>query len=409
MNLPSLPSLPSAPTFPAISNLPQVTIPSIDTGAFTSGPSDAVATADIYKLKSAMGGASPITSIQELNLTNDSSLFSSDLAPGGASDFLSKLEGGNLGFDKDLLTGRILGTNSDFKSTFNELNDAMKKGALLSTYKDKASGLMTTINGVSSMVNSAKISDVRSLGNFINKYTNSKIFSGKDSGAISGLLGSVITTSSNLGISGAFKAIADTVNDTGIVGRVTRGLLPVVLKNSDPKLLRDISSSSAGKLINVFSPGFTQNFTKAFTYRGNRGTQLNTFEDVFHSMENIDSQWNVLQRGSGSTALNLLAIVGGSKDFQNLLMTGVKHWATEKARGNSTPVPIDPLYALASAFSETTIDQAIARDFPHVALLSRYNARLPRKNGLPAGMKSAQQKATDARLLVGSVASLLGL
>jgi hypothetical protein len=402
-----LPSLPKVPTFPAMSSLPDVTIPSIDTGAFTSGPLEEVATADFYKLT----GGAKITSIQELNLNLDSnSMFDFSLAPGGAKDFLTKIESGALPFNNDLLMGRIQGVADENKGLMSGLTDAMKKGAALATFKDKGAGFLVNIGGQFSSVNPANMKDVRALGGFINKYTGTKIFSGKDSGAMSGLLSTVIGKASDLGVGGAFKAITDTVNDTGIIGRVTRAVLPIALKNSDSKLLREMTSGPAGKLINVFSPGFTQNFSRAFTYRGNSGKSLNSFEDVFHSFESIDSQWKFLSReGSGDPALNLLSLVTGSRDFKNLMMTGVKYWATEKANQRPTPVPIDPLYALASTFHETTVGQAISRDFPKVALLSVYNAKLPRKNGLPAGMRGNQRNnVRDARLISGSIGALLG-
>jgi hypothetical protein len=411
-SLPALPAIPTIPTFPALANLPATQIPTLALGSFETGPLEELATADIYKLKSSLtGAASPITSIQELNLKLDTDSLGVKLDAGIATDFLSKMESGYLSFDKDLLTTRILGTSTDFKSTFNELNDAMKKGALLSTFKDKANFLTTTIGGVQSMVNSANIRDVRSLGNFINKYTNTKIFSGQDKGALAGLLGSVITTSSNLGISGAFKAITDTINDNGIIGRVTRGVLPIVMKNSDSKLLREIVSSPAANLINVLSPGFTRDFSRAFTYRGTRAKTLTSFEDIFHSFEKVDSQWSMLNRGgSGSTALNLLTLVSGSKDFQNVVMTGVKYWATEQAKGNQAPVPVDPMYALALSYSEVTVSQAIQRDFPKVALLNSYNHHTANRQGTASGLRRPKNNSVvDPRILKNSLAGFFGL
>lgn len=403
-----LPSLPKMPTFPAISNLPEVTIPSIDTGAFTSGPLEEVATADIYKLT----GGAKITSIQDLNLNLDaSSMFDFSLAPGGAKDYLTKLESGALPFNNDLLMGRLQGVADEGKGLMSGLTDAMKKGAALATFKDKGGNLLVNLGGQFSKINPANMKDVRALGGFINKYTGTKVFSGKDSGALSGLLSTVIGSASNLGVGGVFKTITDTVNDNGIIGRVTRAVLPIAMKNSDSKLLREMTSGPAGALINVFSPGFTQNFSRAFTYRGgNRGTKLNSFEDIFHSFENMDSQWKFLSReGSSDPALNLLSLVTGSKDFKNLMMTGVMHWATEKAAQRPTPVPVDPLYALAMTFHETTVGQAIHRDFPKVALLSVYNAKLPRKNGMPRGMRGNQRSnVADARLISGAVGALLG-
>lgn len=410
MELPKIPGLPALPSF---GEIPPMSSPTIAEGSFATGPNDDVATADIYKLKSAMGGGiKPITSIQELNSLVDKSTFSLNLSADVAADFMSASNGEPI-FDKDLLTARLLGASSEFKASFNELDAMLKKGALTNAFKDKASALMCTINDTKSMVDSANIGSVKALGSFINKYTGKSIFSGQDKGAIAGLLGSVVTTASKLGISGAFTSLVSTVNDNGIMGRITRAVLPVALKNSDTKLLRELSSSNTGKLINVFSPGFTQNFSKAFSYRGDRGIggggSLNTFEDIFHSFENIDSQWSILQRGGdGNTALNMMSIIGGSKDFQKLVMTGVKYWETEKREGKTPPVPVDPMMILAGGFSEITVGQAIKRDFPRVALLSVYNGRIKR-GGLPAGSRNSLNSSyIDPRTIKGTLGALFG-
>lgn len=385
----------------------------IASGSFSSGPNDDVAAADVYKLKSSFGleAVNTITSIQELSASIGRSIFDMRLSAGAASDFISKA-GEGLSFNKDLLTNRILGTNSEFKASFNELSEEIKKGALSSTFKDSADSLMCVVNNTRSMVNSANIKDVRALGNFINKYTGSSIFSGQDKGAISGLLGSVITTASNFGISGAFTAITDTVNDTGIIGRITRAVLPIAVSNSDTRLLREIATGPAGSLINVFSPGFTQSFSKAFTYRGDRSRNLNSFEDIFTAFENIDDKWSTLKRGEGeNTAVNILSLMGSSRDFQNLVMTGVSYWVTEQNAndGKTPPVTIEPMLVLASAYGEITVEQAIRRDFPKVALLSVYNARLPRRSGLPSGTRNPHNSNyIDPRTIKSSLGALFG-
>lgn len=409
MDLPSLPSF-------GIPNLPTPNIPVIPTlakGTFSGGASDDTVTADIYKVTSAIDSAQDtvITSIQDLELKIDEQLLGVKLAAGQAADFLKKVKD-ELVFDKDQLTQRLLGTNSEFRGMYNDLNDKLKQGAMLKTYaQKKASSLVCTINDTKSMVDSAKIGDIRALGNFINKYTGSPIFSGQDKGALSGLLGSVITTASDLGISGAFKSIADTVNDNGILGRVTRAVLPIALRNSDTSMLRDLAGSKAGKLINVFSPGFTQSFSKAFVYRGDRGHTLTSFEDIFTAFNNVDSSWDQLARGGdGNSAVNLLSLVGGSNDFSNLLMTGVRYWATEQSNNRPTPVRVQPVYGLASVYREVTVGDAVRRDFPQVALLSLYNDKLPKQSGNVAGSRSLNNSnAIDPRLVKGSLAALLGL
>lgn len=413
MALPSLPTLPSVPTFPAMQNLGQVAIPDIATGSFTGGPSDTVATADIYKIKSSMGpSATPITSIQDLSLVPDSKTLGSIMNGVPATDYLSKLESGAIpSFDKSLALTRVVGTDNSFKAAFNEFNAAMKKGALLSTYTDKLTKMTLNIAGITGVVSTAKAGEVKALGSFLNKYTGKQIFSGKDGGALSSLLGTAITTSSNLGVPGAFKALTDTLNDNGVIGRISRAVLPTVLRNSDSKLLREMTSSPAASLINILSPGFKQNFSKVFQSRSMGASKpLNSFEDIFYSFEKMDSQWDRLSRGGGdNTALNLLSLASGSRDFQSLVMTGVKYWTTEQAKGNKAPVRVDPLYALGMAFPEVTVGQAIHRDFPKVALLSVYNGRLKktRANGLPVGT-TATKKATDARLLTGALSALFG-
>lgn len=419
MELPSIPPIPSLPSFPALPKIPTIgfelpmSAPNLATGAFSGGPKDDLAAVDIYKVKSAFGQKStkPITSIQELSAFVDKANFDLTLDAGIATDFMSKSLG-KVAIDKDTLTNRLLGTNSEFKSCYNELNDALKKGALLSTVKDKANKLMCTVNDTKSMVNSAKIGDIKSLGGFLNKYTGTKTFSGQDKGALSGLLGSVITTSSNLGITGAFKAITDTITDKGIIGRITRAILPIALKNSDTKLLKELTGGAGASLVNIFSPGFAQTFSKAFTYQGDRSKSLDSFEDVFTSIKNIDGDWDILTRsGSEGPALNLLSLMGGSKDFQNLTMTGVKYWAAEqnKPGGLVPPVPIDPMYALAAVYREVTVGRAIARDFPRVALLNLYDGKLPTRSGLPSGTRNSRNNhVMDARLVSGAFGALFG-
>jgi hypothetical protein len=405
----SIPKFSGMPELPKLGEIAPMSAPELASGSMSCGPNDDVATADIYKLKSAMGGKGikPITSIQELNAEISSSF---ELMPniGGAADFMSTANGA-LVFDKELLTNRILGTSGEFRASFNELNAQLKAGTLMSTFKDKASKMSCRIGDTASLINSSDIGSVKALGSFINKYTGKPLFSGQDKGAIAGLLGSVVTKASDLGISGAFTTLASTVSDNGIIGRMTRAVLPLALKNSDTKLLRELSDSSAGSLINVFSPGFTQNFSKAFTYRGNNSGSLGTFEDVFTSFGNVNSQWSTMERGnSGNVALNLASLIGGSTDFQKLISTGIKYWETEKRGGKTPPVPIDPMMLLANIFQEVTVGNAIHRDFPKVALLSVYDGRLKRDGNYIGTRNNLNSNYLDPRTANGIVGALFG-
>lgn len=390
-------------------------IPKLAGGSFSSGPKDDIATADVYKIVSAVnGGKSPITSIQELNASAalGSGLYGIDISESQAADFLSKGVDG-LNFDSDLLTSRILGTSSEFRNSIGELTQGMKNNALASTFKDQASKLSCTVGDVNGMVKSANIKEIGALGRFVNEYTGSKVFNGKDSGAIGGLLGSVVQKASQLGVPGVFTSLTSTITDNGIITRMAKSVLPFAISGSDTRLLREITGGPAGKLVNVFSPGFTNNFSRSYQYSGNGayGSQ-NVFSDVFKVYENVDSNWDVFDRNDlGGSALNLAMLVGGSRAFQNLVITGVKYWNTESNKPTPNPpvgFKFDPLYAIATAFPETTVSQAIQRDFPKAALLSVYNGRLKRASGSPVGLRQAKPNVVDPRLIGSILGGLFG-
>lgn len=391
-------------SMPDIPNFSSLNSPRIANSIFSTGAKDEVATADVYSLITGAGNEKTITSIQMLDALPDTSLFDK-LDGSNTADFLAKAKDG-IKFDESILTNRLLGTQGEFKLNFGMLTEEMKKGALTDTYRDKAKYVLSTMGETNSLVKAAKINDIKALGNFVNKYTNTKVFSNTDKGALSGLLGSVVKTSSDLGISGVFTTLVNTVNDKGIVGRMTRTILPIVSRNSDSKLLREMSSGPAGQLINVFSPGFTQSFSKSFTYNGTNTKTLSSFEDVLTSFTNIDANWDTIARGNeGNQATNLWSLLGSSKDFQNLLIAGVSYWAKRENK----PVAINPMHALAAAYQEVPVGKAITRDFPRVALLNLYNGKLPRNNGVARGMRTGNNMSVvDPRLLSGALGTLFG-
>lgn len=403
--LPSLPTLPTIPSLmPEIPTFPQINSPKIADSIFTSGLDSKVVVGDVYNLTTGAKGTSPITSIQELNLEAETSFFGK-LDGSSPAEFVAKLKEG-LEFDVDKLSARALGTSSAVKGSWSDLTDATKRQAMVATFKDKTKYVTTTIGQTKSLVNTAKSGDVRALGNFVNKYTNSPVFSNSDKGALGGVLSSVVSTSSKLGISGVFTTLTSTLNDNSVIGKMTRTLLPTVVANSDSKLLKEMTTGDSAKLINVFSPGFTQNFSKAFSYRGTNTKSLTSFEDIVGSFGNIDKKWDSIERGKeGNTATNLWSLVKGSQDFQNLLITGVSYWAAKEKAGVTPPVGINKMFALATVFSEVSVGRAIARDFPKVSLLSAYNTKLPTKNGLANGTRSASKKAVDPRLLKSGLAN----
>lgn len=419
IEFPTIPSLPTLP-LPDLSNINDlvnsvkvpsginIKLPNLTPSIFSTGPKEAAAAPDIYSLITGTSGRDPITSIQGLDLMPDTSLF--DKLDGSSTlDFLDKAKQG-IKFNADGLKDRITGLTGDLKASFNGMSDKLKQGAMLDTFKDKAKFALATVKDTRSLINVAKTGDLKALGNFVNKYTGTAVFSGKDKGALGGLLSSTVKLASDTGLSGVFSTIASTVSDNGVIGKITRATLPYVVKNSDSKLLKELASGKANKLIDVFSPGFSKDFSKAFTYKGSNVKSLSSFEDIIGSFQSINSGWDVLSRGPiGNTATDLRILSASSKDLQKLLLTGVSYW-NKKQRDNPAtvpPVPPKPMFMLSGMFPEITVGAALKRDFPKVAMLSLYNSKLPRPAGKVAGTRSPKKVNTiDVRLASGVLGAL---
>lgn len=417
--IPTLPTLPTLPSLPTLPTLPSFTIPEINldsimgapklaASVFTTGVKESVATPDIYKTITGISGRSPITSIQALDLKPDTSLFDS-IDGSETAAFLAKAKEG-IKFDTSVLTDRINGATGDLKASFGGLTTAMKKNSLIDTYKDSAKYVLTTVKDVNSLVKITKAGDARAIGNFVNKFTGTEALKNIDKGAVGGVLSSVIKTSSNLGIGNVFTTVTSALNNKGTTNSLTRTLLPTVVKNSDSRLLNELANSSGAKLIGALSPAFSKDFSKNYTFNGTNTKNLSSFDSILGSFKNINNDWDKRTRGtSGNTATDLWSIASGSKDFQKLLFTGISYWTKEQKKNPATvpPVPINPMHMLVSKFSEVSVGAAIRRDFPKVALMSLYNAKLPRKNSLVNGTRPLNNtQLLDPRLL-GSVLSKL--
>lgn len=340
-------------------------------GAFTAGPKDNVAAADVYKLTSS--AKKTINSIQDSVGALDTSIFSSFGKDIG--DMMSKV-GDSISFDSTAITDRIMETSANIKNGFRELTGSMKDSALVTTFKDKSKELSCMIGDYKSMAAKANVRDVNALGRFVNEYTGTKIFSSGDKGALAGVLGAVVNKSSELGVTGVFTKLTSTLTDNGLIAKVVKTVAPIALKNGDMKLLRELSSSPAGKLINVFQPGFTNTIARTFSQTNySKRASFNTYEDFFTAIGNVNDQWDVLERGNGDTAVNIFSLLGGSKDFQKLLLSGVTYFATQENR------PDKPEYALATIYTQTTVYQDIKRFFPSTVIIDlekpSYNRMLP--------------------------------
>ncbi len=348
--------------------------PSFTNGSFSTGPDDKVAAVDVYDAEFAADGAAVINSVQDLggglidtikDLLNTSKL--------GISSFL-EIKNDLAKFDPKKLTDRLMLSSGDFRASMSELSAGIKNNASLTLLKDKADAVMCTVNDYRSKVSGAQAQSVNQLGSFINSYTKTSIFKASDSGAVGSILGSVIGKASDLGITGAFTSLTATLKDNTILNKTVKALLPIALRNSDIKLLKEMSNSPAAKLINVISPGFSSAVAGYYkgTGAGKTGA-ISDWRDLTTTLSNVNSQWDKAQRGNGTTATNIVGLMGGSKDFQKLIVTGVS------ALNGGNPKAREKNYALASVYPKTSVADQFKKNFPAVVSLALSGSQKTRK------------------------------
>lgn len=343
----------------------RLSLPTIASGSFATGPDTLVEAVDIYAKEFAKDGAPIINSIQDLATgLKDTIRDLISASTSGLDDFL-KIKDSIAEFDPKALADRVLLASSEFRSSVSELGKDIMNGVGLNVLKTKAQDVMCTVNDVRNIVSGKDMASINKLGSFVNQFTGTNLFRSNDTTALGGLLSTVVGKASDLGITGVFTSLTSTLTDNSLINKTVKTLLPIALRNSDIKLLKEISGSPAAKLINVFAPGFSNSL--ASYYRGTgygKGNTLNSWTDLVHTLANVDQQWDRISRGGDGLATNLMMLLNGSRDFQKLLITGVNSFTDDdnKARQKN--------YALARTYKKTTVEEELAKHFPNVALLS---------------------------------------
>ena len=338
---------------------------------FSSGAKDALATLDVYKAK----GTSVVTSIQDLSKAVG---FDVSKLLGGKSNKdlqgVLSIAAGAIKVNKDELTTRLLGANSKLTSAFRSLSDGAKD-AMGDTF-DSLKSIRTTINGVTSVVNSSDFTSLQGLGNFLGQYTkNDQLFSFEDTDGMSSMMCGLVEEGSNLGISNVFSTITDGIVDRELLQQLTTKSVPKLLQTGDVLGLLDISDSKVGSSLKGLFPNFAADLTKNFRQKvnGELRDDLGMFAKATSLLFNVDSQWDSLVRENGAdTAVNIFALMATSRDFQELVATGVKALADDDPK---------KMYLFHNLFQKTTVEDELRRNFPRVALLTKAKNRVDKKRG----------------------------
>ena len=354
---------------------------------FSTGPKDNLAAIDPYKTKP---GNKPINSIQALSekLGIDiGGIFGNLNAAAALGSVIKIAGGGSVAFDKNALTARLLATSSKINSSYRTLSDSAKNN--MTSMLGMESSMNVKIGDISSMVDSYQIDSVKGLGTFLADYTGNKnICSIEDTDALGGMIGGLVTEGSNLGINGIFPSLTEGITDVSLISKAAQNAMPGLLQNGDLSTIFEISQSPAGKGMGVLFPDLAKDLASAFRINGSRGTQdlLGDFGKYLGSMNNIFGDWDrVVRSGDGedSFTINLFRMLGSSRSFQDMILTGVMALTDDGDEKKN--------YLVHGLYKETTVEAEIKRFFPQVVLISKSDS--PR-------MKIDKKSTLDPRTLM---------
>ena len=336
---------------------------SIAAPTFVSGALDELATSDVYKLRT----NTVINSIQDFTKLNDKELQA--VLRGGAFlasqlPILQKVGvSGLLSINKDNLIARLGMSSGSLVAGIRNMGPGL--ASAIAANIPGASQVFASVNGITQQVSSSVLGSISDIGKTISDITKtSGMFSIDDRGATIGLLSGLVTEATRFGIPNSVDGLLKNISDPYVINRVVAQTLPLLVSRSD---LASISAAArlvpTGSLGMAF-PNLAQSFSRA--YVAPQGTAVadysRTYEQAIDAYSRADSNWDRAKRvGPGGVTDTILSVVGlqdASPSFRKVLDIGVK-----AAVGDNTK-----LYALASLFPSTTVDQQLARQHPLTVL-----------------------------------------
>lgn len=339
---------------------------------FATGAKDIVAAADAYASKLT---SNPINSIQSLSQKigfDVGSILGNAQNAMALGSVIKMAMGGKIEFDKNILTARLLASSSKILSSYRALDEGLKGG--MTSLMNVGESLTTSINGVASMVDSAKIDSIKSLGNFLSDYTGNKnLFSIVDTGAVGSMIGGLVTEASNLGIKNVFSSLTSGIEDLSLLTKTAQNAIPKLLSNGDLTSLLEIATSPIAKNLGPLYPLFGNDLAAAFGTKINRELKdsLEDFQKYTRTMDGVFKDWDKFSGNGDDFGVNILRMMGSSKSFQDMIIDGVRSLDDDRDRKKN--------YLLHGLYKETTVEAEIKRFFPKTALISKSSPKAIKK------------------------------
>lgn len=360
---------------------------------FVAGPTTEVAAVDVYK----KSNSAVVNDVPDL-LPNPDSLPVAALRGGetmakglpaidsiikvgksviGALPTIANLVAPNSNATKALdLAKRIVGDNANVSSALRNA-PAQFTTALNSVSSNKAN-ITSTINGLTSTIQAADVGSARQLGTLMTQSlgVDPSTISIKDNGASVGLYSGLVSSGTELGMSGVFTTVANKVgNDTSTLTKIAQQVLPIVTKNGDIGTLNEMAQLLPTNTLKGLNPDILANTASNFSLpSGLTAKDLpSTFNTLLSTFSKVDTGWNSTtrtQNGISTPSLNITSLQSGSVDFKQLLNVG----------GISSNDPATKLYTLATNFIPKTVTESLRQMFPQTFLNNTSTVNAPVNN-----------------------------
>lgn len=289
---------------------------------FYAGPEESVAVIDAYKKKS----SAIVNSFQELEKVADTkiaSIVSPPSTPAAMTNLISSVVNGRPVVNQAAVMERLLGTGTNFQSTFNTLQQGIQAGFGIAT--GVINQVTGTINGLTSILKSVDIKSISGIGSLVNKLSNGNFnLALIDKGALSGMVSGLVKEGSKLGLGGIFNSLSSVIQNKDILLNAAKSILPTAIK--DIPLLKEMALSAVGKDLKNIMPNLVSSVVKNFKIP--KGTPEKAFagiyNDIVSSFTAIDPGWKQCTRG-GNETLNVSSVVtqnniaGKISDLDNLM------------------------------------------------------------------------------------------
>jgi hypothetical protein len=228
--------------------------------------------------------------------------------------------------------------------------------------------LTLQIGNIISKVNTIDFTKINSLGNFINEYTKSNLFSLVDTNSVSSLISNILKEGSSLGVKGLFQALSSGLGND-ILAKVINGSIGDLIKNNDLISLLDMVNSVFGKSMHLIYPNLLNDLAKAFNKTlTNSGTNAD-YATILEIFSKANVNWDVFIHENGNswqpltysvdTGMSIVSILEASEPFKKTILNGIKN-ETEHHRRK--------MYGLATVYKKTTVLSEIKQRFPKVAI-----------------------------------------